>query len=1332
MFEAQGPFPEAGWDGVWVGTDPEYGMPFEVLAGLWSKSGAPTQEALKAAHKKRLDRRAVPLAVFAYDKNGNAWLYGPSTDAGVIELTQSQGQRLLQSALNEPDASSARTLLLRGRDALAEHGDAGVLLQGLFSDQQILRGLPKEAGWQAACERGAKVLAGNHRDIDLVRALGYQHKEIAGDALLLSLGGEPPRAVAILLRSSEAFDAAGARFSKSPIYHGLEIARRNNVPWLVVARGSEIRLYPTSPSVGVGRRGATQTYFGLDLALIDETKAGYLDLAFSANALAPNGSVDQILNDSKTYVAALSSRLRDRVYEDVVSRLSVAVAEKLRESGPLDADRLALAYRLTLKILFRLLFQAYAEDIRVLPFQRNERYTAASLKQLARHMSEEPSQADSPKSTSLFDGLVQVWRVIDHGDPDWGVPAYNGGLFGTDPSLHPDGAAIERLKLTNDILGPALRGLLVDASQDGTLGPVDFRSLDVRDFGTIYEGLLEAGLSIAENHLADDGKGGWKVVDSSESAIIKKTHPYFHTKAGDRKATGSYFTPSFMVEHLLEKALDPALDEHLSRVEKILVAQGDQVGAARAFFDFRVADLAMGSGHFLTAAISHIEQKFGGFLEKHAIPGVEKELIELRSAAVKALAEVGVVAEIDRSGLLSRQIAKRCVYGIDINEIAVELARLAIWVRTFVPGLPMSSLDHQLVWANSLTGIGTIEEALNLLTGDASGQVSFAQDPIREHLENARKMLEDAATLKESTSTEVRAARKKIDAAKKASEPAGLILDAAIALQLGMIKPPAMFNFDELLRDAGSVAVREALTLLRPAHFPVLFPEVFLRENPGFDVLVGNPPWEKAKVESHSWWSRYIPGLKAMELSKRDISIEDLVSRRPDLSALYDQEKHEKQLQRELLLRGPFPGIGNTDPDLYQAFSWRNWQLLVSNGRIGLVLPRGALSGSAQTLWRREILNHGQFEDVVFGTNTKQWMFENVHGQFTVAFTVIRKCQKDEISFSGPFHSRDEFIEGRSNPVKTTAREFSNWTPQAAFLMIPDQESADIYSVFQKSPGWYGAQDAAFRPFRELDTTLDRPIYSTKLSSDIDMPVIADATYNLWQPDFGTPLAVGSAAKIEEFLLRKQSGGINRTGSPFKGYAWSGADSLSTRRAKIVIRNRARATDSRTFIACLMPPNVAAVHLSGVLLRYLGNERDEAFLLGIVCSIPFDWQARRLIELNATFELIECLHVPWDGRASKRGRRLIVLASTLAAVDARYENWANAVGVDVGTTSEENVMKDAVAEIDALAALLFGLSRTQLTFVFQRFHRGWDATKPDYADRFERVMKYYDAWAVNS
>lgn len=1331
MFEAQGPFPEAGWDGVWVGTDPEYGMPFEVLAGLWSKSGAPTQEALKAAHKKRLDRRAVPLAVFAYDKNGNAWLYGPSTDAGVIELTQSQGQRLLQSALNEPDASSARTLLLRGRDALAEHGDAGVLLQGLFSDQQILRGLPKEAGWQAACERGAKVLAGNHRDIDLVRALGYQHKEIAGDALLLSLGGEPPRAVAILLRSSEAFDAAGARFSKSPIYHGLEIARRNNVPWLVVARGSEIRLYPTSPSVGVGRRGATQTYFGLDLALIDETKAGYLDLAFSANALAPNGSVDQILNDSKTYVAALSSRLRDRVYEDVVSRLSVAVAEKLRESGPLDADRLALAYRLTLKILFRLLFQAYAEDIRVLPFQRNERYTAASLKQLARHMAEEHNQADSQNSTSLFDGLVQVWRVIDHGDPDWGVPAYNGGLFGTDPTLHSDGAAIEKLKLTNDILGPALRGLLVDIAQDGTLGPVDFRSLDVRDFGTIYEGLLEAGLSIADVDLTYVDGEGWRPAAPKSAVDIVQGQAYFHTKSGDRKATGSFFTPAFAVEHLLERSLDPALESHLDRVRS-RVDSGDQVGAARAFFDFRVADLAMGSGHFLVAAISHIEQKFGSFLEKHPIPGVEKELLELRDAATMALKDVGVSTEIDRSGLLSRQIAKRCVYGLDINEIAVELARLAIWVRTFVPGLPMSSLDHQLVWANSLTGIASTREAIAILAGSEDGgmfEIMFEQE-----LGNAARRLEDVATLKEATAQEAAMVAKRQRDAIAAAEPAKVLFDAAVAVRLGYLPLPSVLDIDEIKKSLNDPIVSAQVRNLRPGHFPLLFPEVFLREPSGFDVLLGNPPWEKAKVEEQRWWGLRFPGLFNLPAAERQRRMPQLITEHPDLTRLYESEVAAAADLRKILTSGQFPGIGRGDPDLYQAFAWRNWVALRNGGLAGLVLPRGAMTGGATSEWREEVLLKGGFRSVVLTVNSKNWLFPEVHPQYAVTLNVIAKASPHTVRIAGPFHSQQELQALSDNLAEITYDQLKNWSDSLAIPAIDGKQAGSVFSKLREHPRFDSHAGLDLRPHSELHPTNEREVFRPATSGETEMDVWGGATLGIWGPNETQVFAVGSRERIETELLRKMVAGIHKGSGAYAGLTTSSEADLPWRRARVSFRRISNSTNRRTAIVCLVPPGVALSNGAEALVAGpKTTPRHEAYALGILCSLPYDWQVRKVVDLNFTFDILRASTLPIVPLTTPAAERLVALAGSLAAIDDRYASWAAAVGVKVGSLQANDELRaEAIAEIDAIAARLYGLERDELTHIFETFHRGWDSSKPEYVDRLDRALQHYDAWAAKA
>ena len=450
----------------------------------------------------------------------------------------------MQAALDEPSAGSARRRLLHATNALRHSEVPGLLSAGLFATHELVRNVPKRLDWGEATAAAHEVLATQTSGIDLIRALGWDPQTIPGNAFLLSSGSEPPAAVAIFLREEEGFDQEGIRFSKSPIYHGLELARSRNVRWLVIARGPELRLFPTSPEVGVGRRGATQTYFGLDLSLIEETHAGYLSLAFGATALTSGGTVDQILLASRDHAVALEHSLRDRIYKRVMPTLAEAVARSTTEEVPLDADQLRTAYRLSLRILFRLLFQAYAEDAELLPLHHNELFTRHSLKTVAHDYVAAPNVQHDSRSTALWDGLCQVWHVIDGGNSTWGIPAYDGGLFRTDDPSAFEGAAIERLRLTDDVVGPVMRDLLIDDATEGTIGPVDFRSLDVRDFGTIYEGLLEAGLSVADSDLVFDETDGFRPTLAGESATISRGSPFFHTKSGDRKATGSYFTPS--------------------------------------------------------------------------------------------------------------------------------------------------------------------------------------------------------------------------------------------------------------------------------------------------------------------------------------------------------------------------------------------------------------------------------------------------------------------------------------------------------------------------------------------------------------------------------------------------------------------------------------------------------------------------------------------------------------------------------------------------------------------------------------------------------------------
>jgi hypothetical protein len=1300
---------------------------------LWSGANPPTQEALRALHAGRLRARAVPLCVAVHDATGRAWILGPVATAPVLgPLPDGQAARLLQAALLEPTATAARARILQAREALETAEIPGFDSQGLFAIRELTWGVPRRHDWAAACERSRALMATNPRGADLVRSLGFDAHTIPGNALLLTVGEEPPLAVAILLNDNESFDAESGRFGRSPIYHGLEIARRNNVRWLVIARGPQLRLYPTSPDVGVGRRGATQTYFGLDLALLDDEHAGYLELAFGARALAPRGSVDEILDASRDYAVSLGERLRDRVYEAVVPALSTAIARALAADGPLDEARLAQAHRLTLRILFRLLFQAYAEDTRLLPLHRNDRYTRDSLKQRAQDLAVDSESFMDPRSSALWDGLTQVWKVIDTGDEAWGVPAYNGGLFGSDPALHPDGATIARLSLRNDAVGSALTGLLVDVAVDGDRGPVDFRSLDVRDFGTIYEGLLESGLSLATEDLTVDASGAWRPTRPGERVDAAVGEPYFHTKSGDRKATGSYFTKPFAVEHLLERALDPVIDAHLEKVAE-LVGRGDQVGAARLFFDFRVADLAMGSGHFLVAAIGHIEAKFGAFLERNPIPGVERELLELRDAALEALRRVGVEEpEIDRSALLGRQIARRCVFGLDINDIAVELARLAIWVRTFVPGLPMSSLDHQLVCGNSLTGIGTIEEAIEALDPDArAGGITFTGMAIQAALDRARLVLEDAAALKEATSEEARAAQEASRRALEAAEPARLLFDAAVAVRLGVIPPPADFDADGIARSAATAQVQEALRDLDPMHFPVQFPEVFLREPGGFDVLVGNPPWEEVMVDETTFWSTRMPAFRGLAPAEQRRSIAAFRAARPDLVATYESEVAAMDGLRAALSAGPYPGMNEGNADLYKAFCWRTWGLMREGGSTGLVLPRAALTGSGSEGWRSAIYDGGEFADVVVLKNTGGWVFDEVTPQYSIGLVTVHRGGRSGsvVRLRGPFADLDSFRAGvRSEPIEFPATEFRGWSTGGSFPLIPTAEAALVFRQMRRHPRLDDTSRSwRARPLQgDFNATSDRAMFRFSPPTTAGLwPVLSGAGFNLWVPTTGEVFAWADADQVAQTLQQKRLNSQRRANSPFAEFTaqWvADRTTLPCRHPRIAFRDVVRATDRRTVICALVPSETILTNKAPFFLWPRGCVRDQAYLLGVLSSIPLDWYARCVVELSLNFHLLNGFPIPEPDPESPLRTRVVEMAGRLAAVEHRFAIWAQEVGVPVGSV-EDRDKPDLIAELDAVVSHLYGLSREQVEHVFATFHRGWD-----YADRLARVLAHYDRW----
>ena len=283
----------------------------EVAVAEWSGEGTPSREDLSRLHSLRVAKRTVPVLVAVELPTGRVVTFGPSADAAPCgPFEGAQASRMLQAVLEEPDQVKARARWAGFNAAVDSTALAGVKNSGLFANHEIRVGVPQREDWSDACAASAAILG--ERQTQLIQRLGFTASRGAAHSMVLNSGGPHPHAVAVLLDESESFDSSSARFAGSPVAYGLAQAEQLGVSWILLLRGGQLRLYPASTDLGVGRRGLSETYFELDLPQLTPETAGYLTLVFSAEALAEGGSTFQILASSTQFAVGLGERLVTR------------------------------------------------------------------------------------------------------------------------------------------------------------------------------------------------------------------------------------------------------------------------------------------------------------------------------------------------------------------------------------------------------------------------------------------------------------------------------------------------------------------------------------------------------------------------------------------------------------------------------------------------------------------------------------------------------------------------------------------------------------------------------------------------------------------------------------------------------------------------------------------------------------------------------------------------------------------------------------------------------------------------------------------------------------
>lgn len=1281
--------------------------PNALEVAIASADQAPKMDDVRKLWALRWGRRASPvLLVVGYPASGgwSATVCGPDEDsAAVTNLDLRQVERTAAAALAEPSPTAAKRtlaeLLVSTRDQLV----AGLTNQGLFASHELRHGVPARADWEVAKAAGRQALSKS--GVDLITALGYTSTAVGSVAQVLSVGGLQ-RAVAVLLDESEVFERAGHRFGAvSPVTMGLALAQEHNLPWLIVVKDSKIRLYPARPDIGVGRKGQSETYVALNLAHLADDDAAYLTLLFAGDALTENGTVSQILAASVDHATGLGERLRDRVYVDVVPALAVAVATamKAEKGDELDKEDLAEAYHRTLVILFRLLFVAYAEDRGLLPYNRNPRYTKKALKTAAREFAASGSLEFESSAYDRWEDLQAVWRAVDDGNREWNVPAYNGGLFNADKDMNPSGFAISQMRLSNADIGPALRALLVDESDDGVAGPVDFRALSVREFGTIYEGLLESSLSIALTDLAIDPRSlAFVPAAPASSVVVAAGELYFHNASGARKASGSYFTKAFAVEHLLDAALEPALTVHLAAVGQLL-ADGAEADAAEKFFDFRVVDLAMGSGHFLVAAIDRIEARFAKFLAGNPIAAVADELTRLTDAAVDALGDLAEQTEIEPSMLLRRQIARRCIYGLDINLIAVELSRLATWIHTFVPGLPMSSLDHGLRVGNSLTGIGQVDEALSIFEPlAAKGYFSLFGEQIEDALGAARDTLARVAKTAEATKAEVREAARTHARAMQEAQSAKLLLDAAVALRLGWIAMPA--GPDDAIAKVNDPVVAAQIASLGVAHMPYLFPEVFLRPETGFDVLLGNPPWDKVRHEPQQFWVTRDPGLNALPSSRRDQRISELRGERPFDSLAEDAERVSRETL-QLVAKQSYSLQGSGHYEFAKLFVERALNLLSpASGHLGLVLPQSSLQLGGWAKLRPSLLRNRD-STIVQCRNSGFWLFDMDNRKTVVLLSTVPAVSGlGEIVVHPAISDFAAFDAARqSDGLLLTVSEVEGLTDDYVVPWFSGTSDGIVFERMKGRPslasgrGWIsGRGDSSRWDFsgsgRHRDFARPGPgdnhgDWNVFMTRHVDQYGISDDPFQKHVPDPALLVPLNRGVEMQAAEPR-----------------------LAAEHPTIAYRFPATNDNSRTLTATALPARgylFSTGYVHGISSPSGTPVRDTLALLGYMNSIPADWWARRFVDRHVGAKIVGGLPLPdWD----EDDRQVVSELVSVLLRRGGLDQLPGGLSLPATRAGFADMSRDRIlAAIDARAIAGFGMDEPESELLFTDFKDSADA-----------------------
>lgn len=635
--------------------------------------------------------------------------------------------------------------------------------------------------------------------------------------------------------------------------------------------------------------------------------------------------------------------------------------ESLR-SGALDRQDY---YRELLRLVYRLIFIFTAEDRRDDETGRelllDPAATEAAADRYRRFYSSDRLRklAGRRRGTRYGDLWVSLRRVIsalgNGGASTIALPGLGSFLFGS--TACPD---LERSELRNEDLLAAVRALAT-IEEGHRLRVIDYRNLGAEELGSVYEGLLELHPQIE--------------MDANPPHFKLSTAP-----GHERKSTGSYYTPSSLINCLLDSALDPVVEE--------AAAGKSREEAEAAILSLTVVDPAAGSGHFLVAAAHRLAKRLAAIRTGEGEPPP--------TAVRHAL----------------RDVIAHCIYAVDINPMAVELCKVSLWLEALEPGKPLSFLDAHVKCGNSLLGTtpelvagGIPDAAYEAITGDTMAIARAWRDRNKQERSGQQRLLEDRLNLptdalavearsldalSDETPGEIAAKAARFDEYETSADyrRSRAALDAWCAAFVAPKVSGAPEVTASVVRTLGthladaSAPVQELVASTAAEyqffHWPLEFPAVFARG--GFRVVLGNPPWERIKLQGQEFFAERSPAIaNARNAAERKRMIAELETTDPALWRSFRGALRRSEGESQILRNSNrYPLTGRGDINTYAVFAELMRTILSARGRLGVILPTGIATDDTTKFFFGDIVEKHALASL-YSFENEEFVFPAVH-----------------------------------------------------------------------------------------------------------------------------------------------------------------------------------------------------------------------------------------------------------------------------------------------------------------------------------------------------------------